>query len=138
MLNRREFVRLNAVTVAATVVSPRGFAQSAYPDHAVRLIVPRPAGGVVDIIAREWGDKISKAFGATYVENMGGGGGIIGAAFAARAPADGYTLLFGTTSELVLSPILSPQSYDPVASFAPVAIICEAPAAIVVNPSIPA
>ena len=68
---------------------------------------------------------------------MGGGGGTIGAAAAARAPADGYTLLLGTTSELVISPMLARQSYDPVASFEPIAIICDSPAAIVVHPSVP-
>lgn len=137
-MNWRRFLHLSSVAVGATLGARTGWAQSTYPDHVVRLIVPRPAGGVVDIIAREWGDKVSKTFGATYIENMGGGGGIIGAAFAARAAADGYTLLFGTTSELVLSPILSPQSYDPVSSFAPIAIICESVAAVVVNPSVPA
>jgi tripartite-type tricarboxylate transporter receptor subunit TctC len=137
-MKRREFLRLSAGAMTATLYSRTGWAQSSYPDHIVRLIVPRPAGGVVDVIAREWGDKVGKTFGATYIENMGGGGGIIGAAFAARAPADGYTLLFGTTSELVLSPILSPQSYDPITSFEPIAIICESVAAIVVNPSVPA
>jgi tripartite-type tricarboxylate transporter receptor subunit TctC len=137
-LNRRKFLHLSAGAATATLCWRSGWAQPTYPDHVVRLIVPRPAGGVVDVIAREWGDKVSKILGATYVENMGGGGGIIGAAFAARAPADGYTLLFGTTSELVLSPILSPQSYDPVTSFEPIAIICESVAAIVVNPSVPA
>jgi tripartite-type tricarboxylate transporter receptor subunit TctC len=137
-LNRREFLRLGAAAATATTWSRTGWAQSTYPDRVVKLIVPRPAGGVVDVIARQWGDKVSKTFGATYVENMGGGGGIIGAASAARAPADGYTLLFGTTSELVLNPILSPQSYDPVTSFEPIAIICESIAAIIVNPSVPA
>jgi tripartite-type tricarboxylate transporter receptor subunit TctC len=110
----------------------------AYPDHVVKLVVPRPAGGVVDVIAREWSNAVGGNFGATYVENMGGGGGVIGAAYVARAAADGYTLLFGTTSELVLSPLLGHQAYDPATSFAPIAILCESVAAIVVNPSVPA
>jgi tripartite-type tricarboxylate transporter receptor subunit TctC len=137
-LNRREFMRLGAAAATATICSHAVQAQSTYPDHAVKLIVPRPAGGVVDVIAREWSNAVSTTFGAAYVENMGGGGGIIAAAFAARAPADGYTLLFGTTSELVLSPLLGHQSYDPVTSFAPISIICESIAAIVVNPTVPA
>lgn len=137
-MNRRKFLHLNGVAALTALYARTSQAQAPYPDRVVKLIVPRPAGGVVDVIAREWGDKVGKTFGATYVENMGGGGGVIGAAFAARAPADGYTLLFGTTSELVLSPILNPQSYNPVTSFAPIAIICESIAAIVVNPSVPA
>ena len=138
ILNRRKFLGRGAATAVAVLSPRRGFAQTAYPDRVVRLIVPRPAGGVVDVIAREWGNTVGKTFGATYVENMGGGGGIIGAAFAARAPADGYTLLVGTTSELVLSPLISPQSYDPTTSFEPIAIICASSASIVVHPSVPA
>ena len=85
---------------------------------------------VVDVIAREWSEQVGKTLGATYIDNIGGGGGTIGAATAARAPADGYTLLLGTSSELVLSPILTRQSYDPVASFEPIAIICDSAALI--------
>jgi tripartite-type tricarboxylate transporter receptor subunit TctC len=137
-LNRRKFLQLGAVTSVGTFFPPYAGAQPAYPNHTVRLIVPRPAGGVVDVIAREWSNKVSATFGETFIDNIGGGGGTIGAALAARAPPDGYTLLFGTTSELVLSALLTHPPYDPVASFAPVAIICESIAAIVVNPSIPA
>jgi tripartite-type tricarboxylate transporter receptor subunit TctC len=137
MLKRREFLQLSAGGAAAAFLPRHARAQAGYPDRAIKLIVPRPAGGVVDILAREWSSKVSKSLGTTYIENMGGGGGIIGAAAAARAPADGYTLLLGTTSELVISPLLSPQTYDPVTSFEPIAIICDSPAAIVVHPSLP-
>jgi tripartite-type tricarboxylate transporter receptor subunit TctC len=136
VLNRRELLRLGVVSGAAGLASSSGRAQSEYPDHAVRLIVPRPAGGVVDIIAREWSNAVGSDFGSTYIDNVGGGGGTIGAALAARAAPDGYTLLFGTTSEMVLSPILPNLSYS-VASFEPIAIICESIASIVVNPSVP-
>jgi tripartite-type tricarboxylate transporter receptor subunit TctC len=136
VLNRREFLQLGVVSATAGVASSPGGAQSEYPDHAVRLIVPRPAGGVVDIIAREWTNAVGTAFSPTVIENVGGGGGTIGAALAARAEPDGYTLLFGTTSEMVLSPILPNLSYS-VASFEPIAIICESIASIVVNPSVP-
>jgi tripartite-type tricarboxylate transporter receptor subunit TctC len=136
-LNRRELLQFGAVVAAAGMAPLPGKAQSDYPDHAVRLIVPRPAGGVVDIIAREWSNAVSAAFSPTVIENVGGGGGTIGAALAARAAPDGYTLLFGTTSEMVLSPILPNLSYS-IASFEPIAIICESIASIVVNPSVPA
>ena len=135
-MNRRELVRFGVASAAAVFGAPPSRAQSDYPDRAVRLIVPRPAGGVVDIIAREWSNAVGKNFGATFIENVGGGGGTIGAALAARALPDGYTLLFGTTSEMVLSPILPHLSYS-LASFEPIAIICESIASIVVNPSVP-
>jgi len=136
VLNRRNLLRLSALSAISTTLSRRAFAD-AYPERPIKLIVPRPAGGVVDVIGREWSTKAGKALGTVFIENMGGGGGIIGAAAAARAPADGYTLLLGTTSELVISPMMATQSYDPVASFEPIAIICDSPAAIVVHPSLP-
>jgi tripartite-type tricarboxylate transporter receptor subunit TctC len=136
-LNRRELLQGGVAAIAA-VLSRNAQAQSVYPDRPIKLIVPRPAGGVVDVIAREWSGKVSKSLGANFIENMGGGGGTIGAAAAARAPADGYTLLFGTTSELVISPLLGHQSYDPVAGFEPIAILCDSAASIVVHPSVPA
>jgi tripartite-type tricarboxylate transporter receptor subunit TctC len=136
VLNRRGFLRLGFACGAAALATSPGRAQSEYPDHAVKLIVPRPAGGVVDIIAREWSNAVGSAFSPTFIENVGGGGGTIGAALAARAAPDGYTLLFGTTSEMVLSPILPNLSYS-IASFEPIAIICESVASIVVNPSVP-
>ncbi|MCX7313040.1 MAG: tripartite tricarboxylate transporter substrate binding protein [Alphaproteobacteria bacterium] len=135
-MKRREFLQLGAGGLAAVLSSPAG-AQPGYPERAIKLIVPRPAGGVVDIIAREWSGKAGKTLGSIYIENMGGGGGVIGAASAARAVADGYTLLFGTNSELVISPLLAPQTYDPVASFDPIAILCDSPASIVVHPTVP-
>ena len=135
-MNRRELLQWVAGAIVAVV--PRNTqAQPAYPDRPIKLIVPRPAGGVVDVIAREWSGKVSKTLGANFIENMGGGGGTIGAAAAARAPADGYSLLFGTTSELVISPLLGHQSYDPVAGFEPIAILCDSAASIVVHPSLP-
>ena len=135
-MNRRAFLHLGVVSAAVTMASSSGRTQSDYPDRAVRLIVPRAAGGVVDIIAREWTNAVGTAFSPTVIENVGGGGGTIGAALAARAEPDGYTLLFGTTSEMVLSPILPNLSYS-VASFEPIAIICESIASIVINPSVP-
>ena len=137
-LDRRRLLQGAAAASFAPFAARAGNAQANYPERAIRLIVPRPSGGVVDVIAREWSEQVGKTLGATYIDNVGGGGGTIGASIAARAPADGYTLLLGTTSELVLSPILTRQSYDPVASFDPIAIICDSAATIVVNPKVPA
>jgi tripartite-type tricarboxylate transporter receptor subunit TctC len=135
-LKRRDFLQMSAGSLISTLASRPAAAQGNYPDRAIKLVVPRAAGGVVDIIAREWSGKV-KGLGTVYIENMGGGGGVIGAASVARAPADGYTLLLGTTSELVISPLLGKQPYDPVASFEPIAMMCDSPAAIVVHPSLP-
>jgi tripartite-type tricarboxylate transporter receptor subunit TctC len=137
-LKRREVLQFGAGGLAAAFLPRSAGAQASYPERSIKLIVPRPAGGVVDLIAREWSGKVSKSLGANYLENMGGGGGTIGAAAAARAPADGYTLLFGTNSELVISPLLGQAQYDPVTAFEPIAILCDSPASIVVHPSVPA
>ncbi len=136
-MKRREFLQFGTGGLAAALLSRGALAQPGYPERAIKLIVPRPAGGVVDLIAREWSAKVTRPLGANYIENMGGGGGTIGAVAAARAPADGYTLLFGTNSELVISPLLGQASYDPVASFEPIAILCDSPASIVVHPTVP-
>jgi tripartite-type tricarboxylate transporter receptor subunit TctC len=136
-LKRRELLQFGTGGLAAALLSRGAPAQPGYPERTIKLIVPRPAGGVVDLIAREWSGKVTKSLGANYIENMGGGGGTIGAMAAARAPADGYTLLFGTNSELVISPLLGQANYDPVASFEPIAILCDSPASIVVHPSVP-
>jgi tripartite-type tricarboxylate transporter receptor subunit TctC len=136
-LKRREVLQFGAGGLAAAFFPRSACAQASYPERPIKLIVPRPAGGVVDLIAREWSGKVSKSLGANYIENMGGGGGTIGAAAAARAPADGYTLLFGTNSELVISPLLGQAQYDPATAFEPIAILCDSPASIVVHPSVP-
>ena len=113
-------------------------AQAGYPDRPIKLIVPRPAGGVVDVIAREWAGKVTKPLGAAIIENMGGGGGVIGAAAAARAPADGYTLLFGTNSELVISPLARPGAATiPSRASSRSRSSALLPASIVVHPSFP-
>jgi len=136
-MNRREFLYAGTTIAASLAATRTGFAQGGYPDRPIRLIVPRPAGGVVDVIGREWANSVRETLGTVVIENQGGGGGVIGAAAAARAPADGYTLLLGSTSELVLSPIIKSQSYDTVRDFKPVAIIALSMGAIAVHPSVP-
>src|SRR5437764_692686 len=82
------------------------FAQGKYPEQPIRLIVPRSAGGVVDVVARLWADQVKSLLGTVVIENQGGGGGTIAAGTVARARPDGYTLLAGTTSELVIDPVI--------------------------------
>src|SRR5262245_21772946 len=91
VMNRRNFLRasasLSAALASASLFPATAFAQ--YPERPIRLIVPRTPGGVVDLIGREWAARVQNSVGTVVVENMGGGGGTIGAATAARAPADG-------------------------------------------------
>src|SRR5258708_7922355 len=103
------------------------------------MIVPFGAGGPGDIFARLIGQKLSEQLGQQFViENRPGAGGNIGAGVAARAPADGYTLLVGS-STLWVNAILYPQiPYDPVRDFEPIIIGATSPEVLVVHPSVPA
>src|SRR5205814_1647563 len=85
----------------------------------IELIVPRAAGGVVDVVGRFWAEQVKPQLGNIVIENQGGGGGIIAAQAVARAKPDGHTLLAGTTTELVISPATTTTSYDPQKDLAP-------------------
>ena len=139
-LRRRDMLGggLAAFSVAALGSLPAS-AQGKYPDQPIRFIVPRAAGGVVDVVARLWAEQVRPQLGNVVIENQGGGGGTIAAAAVARAKPDGYTLLAGTTSELVISPvIMSNPSYDPVRDLAPIAITAVSVSALMVHESVPA
>jgi tripartite-type tricarboxylate transporter receptor subunit TctC len=110
-----------------------------YPDRPVRLVVPFPAGGGADGAARTFADKLAGVLGQPVViDNKPGASGNIGAEAVARAPADGYTLLFGNEF-LSTNPNLYKQlRYDTLKDFAPVAKVATSAVAIAVHPSIPA
>jgi len=136
--NRRQALVLGLTSLAAIFAPLPVFGQGKYPDRPIRLIVPRAAGGQVDVIGRQWSERINPLLGTVVIENMGGGGGMIGTATVARAQADGYTLLLGSTSDLVLNPAIMPQlSYDPIKDFAPVSVIAISVPTIIVNASVP-
>ena len=104
-------------------------ATGAYPQRAVTLIVPYPAGGANDAIARLVGQKLSDGLGQpVIVDNRPGAGTTIGTALASRAPADGYTLVLGSLASHAVGPHLIPKAgYDPVRDFAPIGLIGTAP-----------
>jgi tripartite-type tricarboxylate transporter receptor subunit TctC len=130
---------LGAGTLMGLPGQSQAFADIDYPKSPIRLIVPRSAGGVLDIIGRDWVAGAAPNLGAIAVENFGGGGGMTGTAMVAHASADGYTLLLGSTSDLVLNPALSSERlYDPVRDFSAVAGLAISVAMIMVNPSVPA
>jgi tripartite-type tricarboxylate transporter receptor subunit TctC len=128
---------LSSASMASLKMFP-AFAQGNYPEQPIRLIVPRAAGGVVDVVARLWADQVKTLLGTVVIENQGGGGGTIAAAAVARARPDGYTLLAGTTSELVISPvIMRTPSYDPVNDLAPIVTTAVSVSALMVHESLP-
>ena len=123
---------LSALLAAAALVA--GTAHAAYPDHPIRWIVPFPAGGAMDNIARTLGEDMSKTLGqAVVVENRPGAGGNIGAELVARAPADGYTLLIVANGMAVNPALYGKLGYDPIKDFAPVSLLAVVPNVLVAN-----
>ena len=129
---------------ASAAVLPLAQAQApaagGYPAKPIRIIVPFTPGGSTDILARSIGQELTKTWGQpVIIDNIPGAGGSVGADKAAKAPADGYTLLMGHIGTLAVNPSLYPNlPYDPVKSFAPVAWVARVPNVLVVNPSVQA
>jgi tripartite-type tricarboxylate transporter receptor subunit TctC len=141
-MRRRDVLALGLVSLAAALRPWPASAQVKdrvkYPEHPIRLVVPRTAGGVVDVVARLWAERVKPQLGAIVIENQGGGGGTIAATAVARAAGDGYTLLAGTTSELVINPVIMSQpSYDPVKDLVPIAITAVSVSSLMVHESVP-
>jgi len=126
--------------LAALLVAPAIALAQGYPSKPIHLVVPFPPGGVADLIARPVAEKISQSLGQpVIVENRGGATGTIGAAYVAQAAPDGYTLLFGTTNEIAMSPTLYKSlPYDPTKAFAPITPVAEFPNVLVVGPKVSA
>ncbi len=124
-------------TLFVTLAAPT-FAQS-YPTKTLRVIVPFPAAGGTDIIAREVTNKLSSTLGWTIVvENKPGSGGNLGVDAAAKSPADGYTIALGQTSNLAINPTLfSKMPYDSVKDLTPVVLVASAPLVLVVGADSP-
>jgi tripartite-type tricarboxylate transporter receptor subunit TctC len=115
-------------------------AAQTYPNKPIKVIVGFAPGGPADVMARLIAQRMPAILGQSFiVENRPGAGGTIGAKAAAEAEPDGYTLLLGNTSTLVISPVVYQNiGYDPVKSFAPVAILGVTANMLVVNPALPA
>src|SRR5512132_3702870 len=104
-LPRRKFLHLAAGVAAVPAISRIAGAQT-YPTRPIRLVVPFPPGGAFDTIGRPWADRMKSLLGTVVVENIGGGGGSVGAAQASRARPDGYTLLLGGATTHITEALL--------------------------------
>jgi putative tricarboxylic transport membrane protein len=111
-----------------------------YPSRPITVIVPFPAGGASDVVARIVTDQMSRILKQTIViENVGGAGGTVGSARAAAATPDGYTLLAAAMGSHVAAPVLTPNvKYDPITDFAPIGITAHSPAVVVARKDFPA
>src|SRR5579885_3203413 len=137
-MHRRHLLQLLAAASIAPALPAR--AQEKYPTRPIRLIIPRAAGGVLDVVGRDWAEwqRVHKGF-VISAENQGGGGGKLGTGLVAHATPDGYTLLLGSTSDLVLNPALALNpSFDAQKDFVSIGGIAISVAAIIVHPSVPA
>ncbi|MDP1993016.1 MAG: tripartite tricarboxylate transporter substrate binding protein [Syntrophales bacterium] len=114
-------------------------AQAAFPDKPIRMIVPFPAGGNADIVARSIGNELSKNLGVPVViENRGGAGGVIGSEVVAKAPADGYTIMMVSASHVINPSMQKSLPYDTIKDFAGISLVAEVPTVLVVHPSVQA
>jgi tripartite-type tricarboxylate transporter receptor subunit TctC len=138
-MNRRDVLATGVAWLATTAAAPlSALAQGRYPDRPIRLVVPFAPGGATDVAGRLWADKIKPLIGTVIVENRASGGGAPGTTEVARAPADGYTFLFGNTSTQVLVPAaMARPPYDPLRDFVGIYILCLSPNSIVVHESVP-
>jgi len=135
-INRRRRFIAASVTASALAALPVS-AQERYPSRPIKLIVPFPPGGPTDVFGRRYAERASEALGQPMViENRAGAGGLIGAAAVAKAPADGYTLLFGSSSTHVSGPLMSANPpYDPIRDYTSI-IVGVVPMILAVRPTL--
>jgi len=132
--------RLRWLAIAGlSLLCVSGAAAQNYPTRPVTIVVPYAAGGGTDLLARMVAQKLEQRLGKSFiVENRPGGGTVIAALAVAKAPADGYTLLMGTSTPLAINATLHKRlPYDPATDFVPLALIANVPFVLVVNPSQP-
>lgn len=135
-MQRKTFVRaaLAAVALAATSLS---YAQP-YPSKLVRVVIPFPPGGTLDTLGRALAQKLGEQLGQPIVvENKPGGNGIIGGDIVAKAPADGYTLLFNASTFVTAPMTMKSVPYTVTRDFTPVALVAKAPLSVAINKKLP-
>jgi tripartite-type tricarboxylate transporter receptor subunit TctC len=136
----RRFTALLAALAGLAAGVPAAALAEGYPMKPIRLVVPFPAGGSLDVVARAIGQKLSEAWSQPVViDNRPGAGGNIGADLVAKSAPDGYTILEGALSTHAVNVSLySKMPYDPVRDFAPITLVAVTPNVLVLNPSVPA
>ncbi|HEY2135263.1 MAG TPA: tripartite tricarboxylate transporter substrate-binding protein, partial [Xanthobacteraceae bacterium] len=131
---------LLSVVLAAAIGSVGRAPAQPYPNHALKIVVPFPAGGPTDVLARLVAERLSATFGQNVIveSRPGGAGGTVGAKTVASADPDGYTLLISQVGALTISPsIYKSQDLDVSKAFVPVALVAVSPQLLCVSPSLP-
>jgi tripartite-type tricarboxylate transporter receptor subunit TctC len=130
--------KIAGAVLAVTLGSFAGFAPAqGYPDKPIRIVIPWPAGGITDVITRGVALRLTEVFGQQIViDNRPGAGSTLGAALAAKANADGYTLLMNdVASHCISSTLYTRLNYDPVKDFEPIMLVAGSPMVLIVNPT---
>ena len=132
---KRNSIKWLAVAFASAALA----AHAQYPNKPIKMVVPFPAGGTTDILARSVAADLQKVFGQpVVVENKAGAGGNIGSDFVAKSPPDGYTLLMGTVGTHAINVALYPKMpYDAVKDFVPISLVAGVPNVLVAAPGFP-
>mgnify|MGYP000449830718 CR=1 FL=1 len=138
-LNKSLPILFSACAAALSLLSLQAHAQADYPNKPIKIVVPFPAGGTSDVLARMVGVKLTEAWGQpVVVENRPGSSGNLGADMVAKSPADGYTLALMDVGNLVISPALYKLPFNVQTDFAPVAMVAYSPHLLVVSSKVPA
>lgn len=135
MIVNHHIQRFAVCAAIALSLATSALAQTAWPTRPIKIVVPYPAGGVVDVLGREVARHLQDRLGKpVLVENITGAGGTIGSTTVAKAPADGYTLLLGATGPISVGKVLYPDlPYDPKKDFKPIALLGLAPFILVTH-----
>ena len=139
-MNRRHTLQALSALAASSALpfGASAFAQAGYPNKPVRLINPFPAGGGTDVFARPYAAKLGNALGqAIIVENLGGAGGTVGAAAAAKATPDGYTFFVGAIHHTIAESLYLNKTYKLEQDFVPLTVLAYVPNVLVINPKHP-
>ncbi len=136
-MDKRAFLKLIGAATAAPLAQ-LALAQAAYPSRPIKIIAPVQPGGGVDLVARTIAEQLGKVLNqAIIVENMSGGGGVVGSLATARAAPDGYTLMVGYVGTHGTNPAVRKLPYDAIKDFTPIAMVGGTPNILVVPPSLP-
>jgi tripartite-type tricarboxylate transporter receptor subunit TctC len=139
-MKRRNLATAAALVAAGLLATPAAFAQGGYPNKPVRIVVPFPAGGSTDLVARYIAQGLTEKLGQQFiVDNRAGAGGNIGTDAVAKSAPDGYTLALSTSGPLVNNKFLyKNMPFDSDKDLTPIALVCEIPLVIASNPKVPA
>ncbi|MGH6768308.1 MAG: Bug family tripartite tricarboxylate transporter substrate binding protein [Xanthobacteraceae bacterium] len=135
-MHRRHFLA-GGLSAAAAGLPYAATGEATYPSRQLHVIVPTSAGGVHDVIARIWGDRVKDTFGSIVIENRAGGGSSIALNYVAKQPPDGHLLLIGSTSTIVLRANTGNPAFDALNDVIPASIFAATSTSIAVNPKIP-